>query len=68
MYIVIEIQTSAEGSVGNFVWAFSELSQAEAKYHSILAAAAVSQIYVHAAVLLSNDGRSLAAQSYNHRK
>lgn len=66
MYLVIEIQTDANGSVGNFVWSYEDQNQAEAKYHSVLASAAVSQIPVHAAVILSNDGRALASQSYIH--
>lgn len=66
MYIVIELQTAADGSVGNFVWAYTSREQAEAKYHSVLAAAAVSSLPVHSCVILRNDGLQIAAQSYKH--
>lgn len=64
MYLVIEIQTS--DNVGNFVWAFNTLAEAEAKYHSVLAVAAVSSIPVHSCVILRNDGQQMAAQAYRH--
>ena len=64
MYLVIEIQTS--DNVGNFVWAFPTLEQAEAKYHAVLSVAATSSIPVHACVILRNDGQQMAAQAYRH--
>lgn len=66
MYIVIEIQTNADGTVGNFVWAFNTLAEAEAKYHSVLAVASVSSLPVHSCVVLRNDGQQMAAQCYKH--
>lgn len=66
MFIVIEIQTNADGAVGNFVWSFATEAQAQAKYHSVLAAAAVSSLPVHACVILRNDGLFLAGQTYRH--
>ena len=66
MYIVIELQTAADGSVGNFVWAYASREQAEAKYHAVLAAAAVSSLPVHSCVILRNDGQQMAAQAYKH--
>lgn len=65
-YIVIELQTSDDGTVGNFVWAFDERNKAESKYHAVLAVAAVSEIPIHAASLLQNDGRLLNCASYDH--
>ena len=64
MYIVIEIQTGE--NVGNFVWAFNTLAEAEAKYHSVLAVAAVSSLPVHSCVIVRNDGLQMAAQCYKH--
>lgn len=64
MYIVIEIQTA--DSVGNFVWAFDTLEQAEAKYHAVLSVAATSSVPVHSCVILRNDGQQMAAQAYKH--
>lgn len=66
MYIVIEIQTNIDGTVGNFVWAFDTLEQAEAKYHAVLSMAATSSVPVHSCVILRNDGQQMAAQAFEH--
>lgn len=66
MYIVIEIQTNANGTVGNFVWAFESELEAQSKYHAVLSAAAVSALPVHAAAILRNDGMLIAGQAYEH--
>lgn len=65
-YVVIELQTYADETVGNIVTAFTDRGQAEQKYHTILAAAAVSDLPKHAAVILANDGHSLMYQCYRH--
>ena len=64
-YIVIEIQTNSDGTVGNLVNAYADRMQAEQQYHTVLASAAVSALPVHAAVLLTNDGRLIASQAYH---
>lgn len=66
MFIVIELQTNADGSVGNFVWAFATREDAFAKYHTVLSTAAVSALPVHAAVILDNSGLQIAAQAFRH--
>lgn len=66
MFVVIEIQKNAEGVVGNIVTAHETQAEAEAKYHSVLAAAAVSSLPVHSATLLSEEGFSVANQCYKH--
>ena len=68
MYIVIEIQTNASGAVGNFVWAFVTENEAFSKYHTVLAAAAVSGLPCHSCVILRNDGLQIAAQHFDHRQ
>ena len=65
-YIVIEIQTNNDGTVGNLVSAYTDRNQAEQKYHMILASAAVSALPTHAAVLLTNDGIPLTHACYHH--
>lgn len=67
-YIVIELQTNNDGTVGNLVYAFTNRNEAEQKYHLVLASAAVSQLPAHAAVLLTNDGRTIASQCYRHEE
>lgn len=66
MYIVIELQTNADGAVGNLVYKYDSRDEAEAKYHSILAAAAISALPVHAAVMLTNAGTMVKSEFYRH--
>lgn len=66
MYIVIELQKNAEGHVSNIVTEHENLAQAESKYHAVLSAAAVSQIPVHSAVLVSEEGFPVKHQCYKH--
>ena len=65
-FIVIEIQTNADGSVGNFVWSYAERGPAEQKYHTVLAAAAVSALPSHAAIMVTSEGHMLAHNVYHH--
>ena len=71
-YYVLEIQQHAGGAFGHIVhWAYDASAdrarmKAEAKYHEVLAAAAVSELPSHAASLLASDGTCLMHQCYRH--
>jgi predicted regulator of Ras-like GTPase activity (Roadblock/LC7/MglB family) len=65
-YIVIELQKTAEGQVANLVFSFDTLAEAESKYHSILASAAISTIPVHSAIIVSEEGFPVANKCYKH--
>ena len=65
-YVVIEFQTFESGAMSTPAWAYDERNKAEAKYHSVLAGAAVSALPVHACSLMQNDGRLLACGCYKH--
>lgn len=65
-YILIELQTSADGTVGNIVTAYDSRDAAESAWHSALAAAAVSTLPVHAAVLINNGGEVVESRCYRH--
>lgn len=65
-YIVVELQKTSEGVVGNSVFAFDTLAEAEAKYHLVLSYAAVSTLPVHSAVLVSEEGFPVAYKCYKH--
>lgn len=67
-YLVIEIQVSDSGSVGNFVWVYDDINDAYSKYHSVLSAAAVSNVPVHSAVILNETGFCIRHESYDHRQ
>ncbi len=66
MYIVIELQKNAEGVVSNIVTAFDTLAEAESKYYTILAAAAISKVPVHSAIIVSEEGFPVKHQCYKH--
>ena len=66
-YITIEIQTAANGTVSTVVNQDDTRPAAESRYHTILAAAAVSVLPVHAAILMTNDGFVLMSESYEHQ-
>ena len=67
-YLVIEIQTNTDGSVGNLVYAYDNRNEAESKYHAVLAAAAISALPMHTCDLIQADGVLLARQSYAHEQ
>ena len=64
MYIVLEIQKNTEGQAGVIPLAYATLREAEGRFHQILAVAAESQLPVHAAAVLTEDGRSLRSECY----
>lgn len=66
MYIVIELQKSTEGTVSNIVTSHNNLAEAESKFYSVLAAAAISAIPVHSAILVSEEGFPVKHQCYKH--
>lgn len=66
MYLVIELQTNADGTVANLVYQYASRDEAESKFHSILASAAVSSLPVHAAVMLTNAGTMVKSEFYRH--
>lgn len=66
MYIVIELQRNDQGVVSNIVTAFDTLAEAESKYHSILAAAAISKMPVHSAIIVSEEAFPVKYQCYKH--
>jgi len=67
-YLVIEIQTNIDGSVGNLVYSYDDRNQAESKYHAVLSAAAISALPMHTCDLIQADGVLLARQCYVHEQ
>lgn len=66
MFIVIELQKSAESVVSNIVNSYDTQAEAESKYYSVLSAAAISNVPCHSAVLVSEEGFPLMHQCYKH--
>lgn len=65
-YIVIELQTAADGTVANIVTVKDNENEAKSTYHSILAAAALSNLPSHAAVLMTSDGNPIRNECYTN--
>ena len=65
-YLVIEIQTNSDGTVGNLVYSYADRNEAERQYHLVLSSAAVSALPAHAAVLMTSEGQSLERKCYHH--
>ena len=66
MYFVIEIQKQKDGAPANIVTSHESLAEAESKYYSILAAAAVSDLPVHGAIIVSEEAFPVRNQCYKH--
>lgn len=71
-YYIFEIQKYLNGEFGHIVHfaydanATKARLKAEAKYHEVLAAAAVSELPQHSATLITSDGRVVMNQCYIH--
>lgn len=65
-YIVAELQTQADGTVSSLLYQFDDRNQAEAKYHYILSFAAVSELPLYAAMILTNTGETIMSAYYDH--
>lgn len=55
-YIIIELQTYENGTVGSIVTQKESYEEAQSVFHSILASAAVSNLPCHSATILNNRG------------
>ena len=64
MFLVMEIQKGNTAS--NIVTSHETRNDAENKYHTILAYAAISDIPKHAAVMLSEDGDYIKHECFEH--
>ena len=65
-FIVFEIQTNTDGSVGTLVSSFADQNQAESAYHQVLTSAAVSALPKHACVLMTEEGFNIKTECYTH--
>lgn len=71
-YYILEIQQYANGELGHLVhWAFDEDPEkarlkGESKYYEVLSAAAVSELPMHSAILVSQEGFPVMHQCYKH--
>ena len=66
VFIVLEIQSNEETATC-LVNTYSKREDAESKYHQILQYAAVSAVVVHSAVLMTDTGKTLKTEKYEHK-
>lgn len=66
MYIVIELQTDNEGHTANIVSTKQTEPEAKSAFHSICAAAAISSLRYHTAIVVDPQGRYIARECFEH--
>ena len=65
MFAVIEIQKDG-ASATPFISLYSDKEDAYSAYHTILAAASISQHDEHSAILISEEGSYMFHEKYTH--
>ena len=65
-YYVVEIQKMADGTFAHLVHEAETRNAAESTYHQVLAAAAISNLPQHSAILFTDAGFPLMHQSYSN--
>ena len=63
-YVTVELQTSKDGKVANLTSVWDTRAKAEGAFHTVLAAAAQSDLPAHACVLLDSEGNVMNWQCY----
>ena len=66
-YTTIENQVRTDGSMGLLYDHFTELNPALAKYYTICAAAATSEIPYHSAAIIRDDGIMIEERVFDRR-
>ena len=66
-YTTVENQVRNDGSKGLLFDHFTDINAALAKYYTILAAAAVSEIPYHAGFLIRDDGIMIEGRVFDRR-
>lgn len=66
MYIIMEVQSFANGGISTLCYDYSDKNKAEQKYHTVLASAAVSTLPRHTCFMLMDNGQVIRSESYEH--
>ena len=66
LFIVIELQRNGN-QMGNIVTAHETLQDAQHKFHSVAAAAAISSVEKHSVILLDDDGFIIERTIFEHK-
>lgn len=68
MFIVIEMQTNNGATAIVPPSTHTDINVAYQKYYTILAAAAVSKVECHTAVILTETGQVVRSETFNHEQ
>ena len=68
MYIILETQTNSDGTVGTLINSYEDRNAAESKYHQVLMSAAISELPLHAAFMLTDGGYTIKSEVYKHEQ
>lgn len=58
-YYIIEIQTNADGTSGNFVWGYADMLEAEDKFLGVRQAANDSSVLIHTVMFIDKCGKNV---------
>ena len=67
LFIVIELQKNGQ-QMGNIVTAHETLQDAQHKFYTVAAAAAISNVEKHSVVLLNDDGFPVERATFEHKQ
>ena len=65
LYIVIELQKTGN-QMSNIVTSHSTLQDAQYKFYSVAASAAISQLDKHSVILINDDGFTIEKLTFEH--
>ena len=64
-YVVIEMQ---DGAIGDNWWAYDTRSDAEVKFHQVIAEAVKSPVATHTILFMTGDGFVIEQKVYRHKQ
>ena len=67
-YIVLEIQKNNDNTIATLISMHDTQNEAISKYHTVLGYAAVSNLPMHAAVMLDEEGHFIRNESFIHEQ
>lgn len=67
LFVVIELQKNGD-QMGNIVTIHDTLQDAQHKFHTVAAAAAISTVEKHSVVLLNDDGFPMERTTFEHKQ
>lgn len=65
MFSIIELQTK-KGKTAHLYSTAKTYEEAMSKYHTVLAAAAISEVDIHACLVVNEQGGTIAREDYTH--